>query len=387
MDRIASLSGGLIPKSEFIGLENMVHLAAGGETPMLKSHRHAVERFMADKALAETSRVRMDETVMRCKEKAARLLNASAEDISLISSSSEGINILLHGLRWEPGDNVVTCDVEFPSEVLPWTRLREKSVEIRIVPNREWYVSLEDIESAIDDRTRVVAISEVSYFTGQRISIRELSKIVHNRGALLCVDSTHAAGVVSIDATHADVLVASCYKWLLGTHGVAILYWNRHRLADVDPPFLGWHSGVSIPDWRDPINFTLRADGGRFVPGNYCFIGVYILDNALTHILRIGTDAIEKHVLKLSGKTLEGLQHLGFEVMTPNNIAERAGNICFMTEHIDAVVNYLADRNIRVWGGYAGVGRVRVSAHLYNTEDDVEKLIRALGEIPSYLRS
>ena len=381
MDTIDSLAKGLIPKSAFIGLENMVHMAAGGQTPMLKSHEQAVSRFMADKAMAEKGSLRMDETVNRCKEKAGKLLGVSPEDISLISSSSEGINILVYGLSWQPGDNVVICDVEFPSEILPWTCLKEKGVEIRIVRNRDWYISLEDIENAIDDRTRIVVMSEVSYFTGQRIPLKELSRVAHAKGALLCIDSTHTAGVIPIEANHADILVTSCYKWLLGTHGVAIFYWNRNRLGDVKPPFLGWHSGVSIPDWRDPTQFTLKSDGDRFVPGNHSFISVYILENALDHILRIGASAIEKHVLELSGKTWKGLKQLGLELMTPRNPAERAGNICFMTEGIDAVVKSLAEKNIHVWGGYAGVGRVRVSTHLYNTEEDVDRLLTALEEI------
>ncbi|MBW1995765.1 MAG: aminotransferase class V-fold PLP-dependent enzyme, partial [Deltaproteobacteria bacterium] len=227
MDHVVRIDNGLIPKSEFIGLENIVHLAAGGEAPMLKSHIEVVNRFMSDKALAENSRVRMDDTVNRCKNKVATLFNVAAEDIALLSSSSEGINNLVYGLKWKPGDNVVACDVEFPSEILPWTRLKEKGVEIRIVRNRDWYVSLKDIERKIDKLTKIVAISHVSYFTGQRLPLAELSQMVRSCGALLCVDSTHSAGVIPVEAKLADIMVASCYKWLLATHGVAIFYLNR----------------------------------------------------------------------------------------------------------------------------------------------------------------
>jgi len=389
MDNKDRFANGLIPKSAFIGLENMVHLAAGGETPMLKSHREAVERFMADKALAETSRTRMDETLSRCREKSAALLGVVPEDIALLSSSSEGINILAYGLNWKAGDNVVICDVEFPSETLPWTRLEDKGVEIRIIKNRNWHVHVDDIRNAIDDRTRIVAISQVSYFTGQRISLKQLSETIRSTGtnALLCVDSSHAAGVVPVDASHADILVTSCYKWLLATHGVAIFYWNRERLPDFEPPFLGWHSGTSIPDWRSPTVFTPRADAGRFELANHSFISVYILENALDRILSIGIPNIETHVLRLSGRLRDGLEDLGMALITPQDPAERAGNVCFMTEHIDAVVESLAEKGIQVWGGYAGVDRVRVSTHLYNTDADVNRLLSALREIMPSLKS
>jgi selenocysteine lyase/cysteine desulfurase len=376
----------LIPKSDFIGLEKLTHLSAGGESPTLKSHRVAIEQFFADKALGEESRERMDESVRQCKQKVGVLLGVSPDDVAFISTSSEGINLLAYGLKWRRGDNVVVCDVEFPSGVLPWTRLKEQGVEIRIVPNRNWFVLLADIQQALDDRTRVVAVSDVSYFTGQRLPVKELSELVRSRNALLILDATHAAGAVPVQASYADILVTSCYKWLLGTHGVAIFYWNRERLPDLEPPFLGWHSGQSIPDWHAPTEFALRSGADRFEAGNLGFISIYILDNALDHILRIGIPAIERYVLSLSGLAREGLHELGFELMTPRNPDQRAGNICFMTPHISEIMAWLSDRQILVWGAYAGVGRVRVSTHLYNSIEDVERLLNALEDLPASLK-
>ena len=376
----------LIPKTEFIGLEEITHLCTGGESPTLKSHRAAVERFFLDKAMGEGSRERMEETVKRCKQKVGDLLGVSPDNIAFISTSSEGINLLAYGLKWRSGDNVVVCDVEFPSDVLPWTRLKEKGVEIRIVSNQNWFVSLSDIQQAVDGRTRVVAVSDVSYFTGQRLPLRELSEMVHSHNALLCLDATHAAGVAPVQASYADILVASCYKWLLGTHGVAIFYWNRERVPDLEPPFLGWHSGESIPDWHAPTEFALRSGADRFEAGNVGFISIYILDNALEHILRIGIPTIERHVLHLSGLVWEGLHGLGFDLMTPRDADKRAGNICFMTPHISEIMAWLNERKILVWGAYAGVGRVRVSTHLYNSARDVGRLLTALEDLPPSLK-
>lgn len=376
----------LIPKTEFIGLETLTHLCAGGESPMLRSHLAVVEQFFADKPLGEVSRERMEKTAGRCKERIGTLLGVPSENIAFLSTSSEGINILAHGLPWRSGDNVVVCDVEFPSDILPWTRLKDQGVEVRVVPNQNWFLSLSDIEQAIDDRTRIVAVSDVSYFTGQRLPLKELSEMVRSSNALLSLDSTHAAGVIPIQATYADILVASCYKWLLATHGVAIFYWNRDRVPELDPPFLGWHSGESIPDWREPTVFKPRSGADRFEAGNLGFISIYILDNALDHILRIGVPTIESHVLHLSGRVWEGLHELGFELMTPRKADQRAGNICFMTPHISETISWLSERKILVWGAYAGVGRVRVSTHLYNSDEDVNRLLNALHDLPSHLK-
>jgi len=368
----------LIPKHEFIGLDGVTYLATGGESPSLKSHQQAVQRFFADKALGEAGRNKLEETYRRCKEKVARLLSCSADEIAFLSSASEGINLLAHALTWQPGDNVVVGDIEFPSGVLPWTRLRQSGVEVRIVRQRDWRISLDDIAEAIDERTRVVAVSQVSYFTGQRIDLAALSALVRQRQALLLVDATHAAGVVAVEAGLADILVSSAYKWLLGVHGTAVFYWNRARLPDLEPPFLGWHSGTGLPSWQVPTEITLRADADRFVPANPSFISLYILENALDHILKLGIPAIAAHALHLSGLLRAGLQEAGWEVMTPPAAAARAGNICFVAPNVNALTAGLAEQGILVWGGYGGVDRVRVSTHLYNSEADVAHFLATL---------
>ena len=254
-------------------------------------------------------------------------------------------------------------------------------VEIRVVRNRNWYISLEDIEAAIDDRTKVVAVSDASYFTGQRLDAEALSKMVRSTGAILSLDVTHAAGVVQVHAKHADVLVSSCYKWLLGTHGAGIFYVNEDRVPNLSVPFVGWHTPVSIPDWREPTVYTPRAGAARFESANHSFVSIYILESALDYLQKIGVDAIEKYVHSLGTVLWDGLNDMGLQMMTPREENERAGNVCFMTEHIAAVTKGLAERNVLVWGGYAGVGRIRISTHLYNTEEDVMTFLDAMKDL------
>ena len=371
----------LIPKTSFVGLDGLTHLCAGGETPMLKSHHQAIDQFFADKVLGETSRERLEATYRACKEKAARLLSASPKEVAFLSSASEGINLVAHALTWQPGDNVIVCDVEFPSDVLPWTRLQAQGVEIRVVSHRQWSIHLDDIAAAMDDRTRLVAVSLVSYFTGQRLPLAALSELVRAGSTLLLVDATHATGAVSVQASYADIMVSSCYKWLLGVHGAALFYWNRQRLPDLKPPFLGWHTGVAIPEWQAPTTYILRPDADRFVPGNPGFISLYILNNALDHILEIGVPPIEAHILNLSGQVWAGLQAAGWKVMTPQTSEERAGNVCFAAPDVERITTGLAERGVLVWGSYGGVGRVRVSTHLYNDESDVERFLSVLQEL------
>jgi len=372
----------LIKQSEFIGMEGITHLCAGGETPMFKSHMNAVDRFFRDKLLGEEGRNRLEAVSLRCKEKVAKLFHVERDDIAFLSSTSEGINLLVHAIEWQPGDNIVVSDVEFPSDVLPWTKLKDRGVELRIVSSENWQTDLEALSLAMDDRTRIVALSYVSYFTGQRLPLKELSELVHNKGALLSLDVTHAAGVVPVEASYADIVVSSCYKWLMGVHGVGIFYWNRKRLPDLQPPFLGWHTPASMPDPKDPSIFIPRDDASRFTPGNETYIGVYILDNALDEMNKIGIPQIESHVLPLSTRIWDGLTEMGWDVITPELPQERAGNVSFLAEDVNAVTSALADEQVLIFGAYGGVGRARVSAHFYNSNDDVDRFFEVMKSIP-----
>ncbi len=371
----------LIDKSEFIGLEQTAHLCAGGESPMLCSHRDAIERFMRDKARGEQARHLEAEAVESARRKCAELFSVKADEITFLSNASEGINNLAYGLDWQPGDNVVITDVEFPSGILPWTRLERQGVEIRVVKNRHWQIEIDDIAALIDARTRVVEISQVSMLTGQRIDLESLSRLVRSSNALLLLDATHAAGVVPVDARLADVVVSSCYKWLLGTHGAAVFFVNRETLPDFEPPFLGWNSAARHGGWQQPLDYSLHPDLHSFQPGNAGFISIYMLDNALDRLLAIGVDRIERHVLELSGRVREAVDRLGFELMTPAQDAARAGNVCFLADDLENIRAALERRQVLVWGAYAGFGRLRVSTHVYNDSTDVERFIDVLEQI------
>ncbi len=371
----------LISRDKFVGLEEVTHLCAGGESPMLKSHEQAFNRFMRDKSMGERTREKQDAVLKTTREQCAQLLSVEVDDVTLLGSASEGINAVMYGLSWQAGDNVVIADVEFASGVYPWTRLADQGVEIRIARHRDWCVDLESIDSLIDERTRVVLISHVSMFTGQRMDLAALSALVRQRGARLVLDATHAVGVVDVDASLADVVVSSCYKWLLGVHGCAIFYCNRERFPELEPPFLGWNSVSAAGGWRAPLEMTLRSDADRFIPGNPSYVSIYLLNNALDALLATGIHSIEEHALKLTGALHHGLTDQGWEVMTPAPAEFRAGNVCLMTDRVDEIAQTLREHQVMVWGTYAGDARLRISAHVYNDQDDVEKCLQALSSI------
>jgi selenocysteine lyase/cysteine desulfurase len=297
--------------------------------------------------------------------------------MAFLGSATEGINQLTNGLDWQPGDNVVVEDIEFPSDIYPWVRLERRGVEVRVV--RQWggEASLARLADAVDRRTRVLAASQVSYLTGRRYDIAQLAAIAHEAGALLSVDATHAAGVLPVEAHHADIVVSSCYKFLLATHGAALFYCNPERLSGLQPQQVGWNSTARQGGVADPTAFPLRADASRFEAANPPFIALAVLDNALAYIEAVGVERIAAHVLALGEIVWDALAERGIQPLTPRDPARRGPNVCFAWPDPEGLTAQLAEQDVLVWGDN---GRVRVSFHAYNDQRDIDRFLRALDQ-------
>ena len=368
---------GLIPKTAFIGIDHVAHLATGGEAPVLRANLAAATQFLLDKGDGMPGRERFFVTADRTRVALAARLGGRPEDIAFLGSASEGFHVASEGIDWRSGDNVVVGQSEFPSVLLAWQRLRPRGVEVRAV-GRETVVTPEEIAAAVDRRTRAIAVSHVGYLTGARHDLGRLRSLADRVGARLVVDASHALGVVPVDGTLCDVVVACCYKWVLAVHGVGVFYVNSRRWPDLAAPWVGWHSTFREDDWRRRTEVRLREDGSRFEAGNPPFLSVYVLESALRTLDRIDPRASEAYVLALGGALRAGLVKLGLTVLTPEAPEERAGNIVFATDHSLEVERALRAAGVLVWAGDA---RVRLSVHVFNDEADVARALAVLGDL------
>ena len=152
-----------------------------------------------------------------------RLLNCDPLDVAFVKNTSEGVGIIAEGFPWQPGDNVVTAEEEYPANVYPWMNLASRGVELRRVPLREGRVLLDDLHGAIDSRTRVLTISWVEYATGFRNDIDAIGALCRERGVFFFLDAIQALGVFPLDLQHTpvDALAADGHKWLLGPRAPA----------------------------------------------------------------------------------------------------------------------------------------------------------------------
>ncbi|MDP6041762.1 MAG: aminotransferase class V-fold PLP-dependent enzyme, partial [Candidatus Latescibacteria bacterium] len=246
--------------------------------------------------------------------------------------------------------------------------------------HKHWLVKEEDLLAAIDARTRVLAVSHVGFYTGQCLNLTQLSEGARQKGALFAVDATHASGVLRVPAELTDLTVSSSYKWLLATHGTAPCYLSERAEDQVSSTCFGWHNLAVWPEQtaeRHP-EVSEQPMPEKLEPGNPAMQVVMHLDHALGIILDIGPEKIENHARDLAEQVHDGLMRLDYTVISPNTRDARSGNTCFACEDGRDLVNRLQERNIYCWGEF---GRVRVSTHLYNSSNDVARLLDALMDL------
>ncbi len=367
----------MVPASDFLNLDGVTHLAAGGQSPVLVSTLAALERAARAKGTGLAGH-RLNEAVRaRAASKVAALIGVEPGDIGFPSSVAHGVSLVADSIDWRPGDNVVMERWEFPSLMNPFLAQARYGVEVRTVAPSGWQAPLSRFAQAIDARTRVVAVSHVSYLTGERHDLEAYAALAHKAGALFVVDASHSLGSVRVDASVADVLFGCCYKFLFGVHGVAIASWNRRRLPDWRPRLTGWHSAEWRPPLEEPREVHVKSTGQVFEPGNPAYPALHVLDKSLDYLAALGMERVEAHTLAMSGVLRRRLVALGVSVMTPEPAAARAGSIAF--EHRDpiAVREALEAARVLVTGE---LGRVRASVHVYTGDDDLKGAAAALAD-------
>ena len=365
-------------KTRFPGTLDITYLDTAAEGLPPGTFADALRAYARDKNRGTPGRARLHEVEGEVTASAARLLGAPPEDVVLLGNSSDALNLLANSPHWRPGE-VLISDLEFPSNVIPWLRLRAQGVSLNVISTGRASVGLDDYLSRMTDATRIVSVSQVSYKSGTQIPfLRELSAEVHRRGALFCVDATQALGRVPVSVEGVDFLVCSSYKWLLGSHGLAVVYAApalRERLSESTA---GWYS---VQDLFSPDrfqSFSPKRGAAALMPGMPNFPAIYALREGLNTILAEGPERIDTTLKPLVRELRQGLAERGFDLLTPSGPQFASGIVSFQHENPAWLGAELARQGVIVW---AGDGRVRVSVHLYNDHSDIQRFFVALDSV------
>ncbi|HEX8397309.1 MAG TPA: aminotransferase class V-fold PLP-dependent enzyme [Pyrinomonadaceae bacterium] len=316
-----------------------------------------------------------------CRRLLAGLINARTEQIAFLRNTSDALSTIANGLKWNAGENVVTFQNEFPSNVYAWRRIRDtEKVELRFCPEREnGRIDSDEFISLIDEKTRVVAISAVQYASGFRADLKKIGEAARAVDALLVVDSIQAAGVVPIDveADLVDAAAGASHKWLMAPEGIGYIYLSDRARARIEPTLVGW---ISVEQPEDYSNFEQQFKPGALAweTGTFASALFYALEANLKMLTGLGIGEINKYLLGLGNFLCESLDEEKYELVSSRRENEKSPIVCIRNRNgVEAMQLYkhLQRQNIIV----APRGdRLRIAPHIYNTREEIEELIAAL---------
>ncbi len=325
----------------------------------------------------------------RSKRAVARLFGAAPEEVLLTENTTEGVNVVVNGLSFSPGDEVVVCDLEHPSVLLPAYSLKAtRGVEVKIVspaPNASSAEVAGLYGEAIGPRTRLVMLSHVQYSSGLRMPIAEIAAMAHEAGARVLVDGAQGPGHVALDMGElgADFYSSPGQKWLLGPDQTGALFVRRELIAELRPARVGFGFAESFDQTGD---FQERGDDiEKFMVSTTSapLRSGYLA--AAERVLDLGMEAIEARQLALAARLKERLSEApGVRILSPLEGPECSGLTTFVVEGRPA-----AEVAARLWDAEEKIlvrpisfpSAVRASTSFFNTEEEVDILADAVGAL------
>ncbi|HEY1654436.1 MAG TPA: aminotransferase class V-fold PLP-dependent enzyme [Candidatus Tumulicola sp.] len=371
-----------LPRDEFAVTQRYSYLnhAAVGVLPA--SSLAAIETLLrahADAGVLGT--FPYDARMPEYRRRIAGFVGASEGEIAIVPSTSAGANVVALGIDWRPGDEVLLCDNEFPSNAVPWVALRKRGVAVRWIESARERLTPDVLRREIGPQTRAVAVSWVSYDDGYRHDLAGLSEVAHAAGAWLCVDAIQALGAFPLDVRHEgiDALYSGAGKWMLGLHGAGFLYLREaliDRLAVAAPGWRSMEDMWAFSDYEQPYSpAALRFEGGT--PN---FVGALALDQSIALFERCDPGAIARHVLELTDRLCAGLERAGARLRTLRGAGISSGIVTFEMPDRDSVALGRALQREGLVTTYWPSG-IRCAPHGYNTPEDVDRLLELLPRL------
>jgi selenocysteine lyase/cysteine desulfurase len=304
----------------------------------------------------------------------ADFIGVFPREIAYTMCTGSGLNIVANGTKWRRGDNVVFAEWEHNPLDTHTTRLN--GVESRVWKSHGGRFLTSELDKLVDDHTRLVQVSDVSYVNGFRADLKASADIVHGHGGKLLVDATQAVGALNVDYKRdgADYVSWAPYKYLMGPAGLAFLYVDEESIRELTPDRTGWKN--QIWEGAHAEDKTPEDTAEKFEYGTINFQGVYAMEESLKYLNRVSIDNVEKSVLDTTGYLYNRLSEMGKELWTPEG--NNAPVVSYMQDGAVAFAENLKKSKIKVTGREAHGGHIRVSAHFYNTRSDVDKLIDAI---------
>jgi len=369
---------------EFPVQKNLIYLNHAAVAPLPLRSGDAVKAFVDEYVhLGTKNYLSWAEHGDQLHADLAKFINASsADEIALLKNTSEAISVVAMGFPWQAGDTVLSSDEEFPSNRIPWQALTDQGVVFKEISLRQDGKSPEQaLIDAMDDSTRMLAISAIQYASGLRLDLEILGKACKERDVAFCVDAIQMLGAfpVDVEAANIDFMMADSHKWLLGPEGIALFYCRKKWQSMLKLFQYGWHMIEKYGDFNDK-SWQPANSARRFESGTPNILGIQAFASSLSLITEIGIENIEQRILhhtQLMHDFIDKSSNL--EAIYTDKASMKSGIVTFRHCNCPAtqLFNYLRGQNIMCAERGGGV---RFSPHVYNTDKEIINALKMAND-------
>ncbi len=312
------------------------------------------------------------------KKRYAQMIGATANEIAYTASTSDGENIVVMGLDLpRRGGNIVIDELHFTTSLYMYKEIEKKGVELRIVKHRNWAIDVNDMDKAIDRNTRLVSLALVSNVNGFKHDAKAIAALAHARGAYVFADIIQAVGAVPVDvrALGIDFASAGTYKWLMGERGLGFLYVREDLQGTVLPTTRYGHRQVANFN-RAELTWEPLPGAARYETGGIGVLLASCVSEGIDYVNRLGIDKIRAHARQLTDRLQNELPRLGYKPLTPR--ATETPIVAFELKDAAAAGKLLHDGKVNATI-IGNENRLRLSVSVFNTHEDIDRVIEALG--------
>lgn len=387
----APAKGGIFPatvRADFPGASIETYLNSAAIHPLGTFAASAIEQAMAYR-MRGPGPGRDDfgaDKQKALKTRFGALIGAKPSEIAFTASTSDGENIVVLGLDQPKGSgpstglrpgNVVIDELHFTTSLYMYKELEKKGLELRIVKHRDWAIDVADMDRAIDRNTRLVSMALVSNVNGFMHNVKAISDIAHARGAYVFADIIQAVGAVPLDmrAMGIDFAATGTYKWLMGERGFGFLYVRDEHQGTVLPTTRYGHRQVTNFNRAD-LTWETVPGAAMYESGNISALLAAAVSAGIDYVTDLGIDKIRAHAKPLTDRLQKELPALGYPSLTPATTDTPI--VAFALK--DPAATATALRSHKIAGTViANENRLRLSVSVFNTHDDIDRVVAALA--------
>ena len=370
-------------RTEFPWTAETIYLNNASVGPLPERTRRVLDEFNRKRAAPfQLPDRELFATMAESRRLAAELIGAIPEEIALTINTGFGLSLAARSLPLRPGDIVLASDKEFPANVYPWMLLKDSGVTLELAPTTAegWPDEAHLLDRLSDPRVRVLAVSLVQFSNGYTVDLARLSAATRASGTYLVVDAIQGVGQLPVDVTKTPVDILSCgaQKWLLSPWGSGFVYVRRELVRELSPAVTGWMAFEGTEDFTRLTEYrdTLRGDARRFELITLPYQDFAGMNASLGLLLSAGIERIAEHLQALHAPVLAWAGRHDVRVVSPGG--ERgSGILCIQPHNVGEAFRRL--KAARVISSMRE-GAIRLSPHLYNTVEEMERVVDILGE-------